>query len=178
MSELFSRPIRVEAIPLDGLEERIEADEAERAALAAFNGLPAIGELTATFVLKHGGRGAIIVRGELSAEITQTCVVTLEPFDSSISETIDLRFAPRTDEPARRSKSSDEVATLTSDNEDAPDPLVDGKIDLGVIVSEFLTLGLDPYPRKPGVAFEAPKKGDEISSNSPFSALKASKKDS
>ena len=35
--------------------------------------------------------------------------------------------------------------------EDAPDPIVDGKIDLGALAAEFMILGLDPYPRKPGV---------------------------
>ena len=29
----------------------------------------------------------------------------------------------------------------------------DGRIDLGAIVGEHLALGLDPYPRSPGVAF-------------------------
>src|SRR5579883_2335527 len=81
----FSRPVRVEAIPRDGLETRIEADAGERAALAAFNGLPAVAALGAAFSLKHGGGGTILVRGELSAEVTQTCVVTLEPFEASIS---------------------------------------------------------------------------------------------
>ena len=28
------------------------------------------------------------------------------------------------------------------------------QIDLGALAAEFLALGLDPYPRKPGVAFD------------------------
>ena len=44
------------------------------------------------------------------------------------------------------------------DGEDAPDPIVDGKIDLGALAAEFLALGLDPYPRKPGVAFAPPRR--------------------
>jgi hypothetical protein len=35
-----------------------------------------------------------------------------------------------------------------------PDEIVNGKIDLGAVVAEFLALGLDPYPRKPGVDFD------------------------
>ena len=34
-----------------------------------------------------------------------------------------------------------------------PDEIVNGQIDLGAITAEFLVLGLDPYPRKPGVDF-------------------------
>jgi hypothetical protein len=172
----FSRPIRVEAIPREGLETRIEADEAERAALAAFNGLPAVGRLVAVFSLKHGAGRTVLVCGELSAEITQVCVVTLEPFAATISEPIDLRFVPPTDEPPARRRAPDEAVTLAIGEEDRPDPIIDGKIDLGAIASEFLTLSLDPYPRKPDVAFEAPSQGDEEKAASPFSALAASKK--
>ena len=172
----FSRPLKIEAIPREGLETRIEADEAERAALAAFNGLPAIGKLTAVFVLKHSGRGAVVVHGQLSADVTQTCVVTLEPFDAEIHETIDLRFAPPAEEPPGRGEGEPSERMRIGD-EGEPDPIVDGKIDLGAIAAEFLTLSLDPYPRKPGVAFEGPADGDGSPAASPFNALASAKKD-
>ena len=59
--------------------------------------------------------------------------------------------------------------------DDPPEPLVGGKVDLGAIATEFLILGLDPYPRKPGTVFACPSAGDDISH--PFSALAALKKD-
>ena len=59
----FLRPVRVESVPEGGVEHRIEASEAERQALAKLNGLPAIGRLTAKFVLSRAGRGIIRVRG-------------------------------------------------------------------------------------------------------------------
>ena len=58
-----------------------------------------------------------------------------------------------------------------------PDPdhtsrsILDGRIDLGVLAAEFLALGLDPYPRKPGADFAAPAEAD-ISTDSPFAALR------
>jgi hypothetical protein len=172
---LFSRPIRVEASPREGLETRIEADANERAALAAFNGLPAIAALAATFSLEHGGGGIVTVRGALEASVTQTCVVTLEPFEASIAAPIDLRFAPL-DETARRGAPSGEAEEIEIGEEDEPDPIVDGAIDLGAVASEFLTLNLDPYPRKPGAVFEPPVAGDAADA-SPFSALAERKKD-
>lgn len=178
MTPPFSRPIRVEAIPRDGLETRIEADAGERAALAAFNGLPAVAALGAAFSLKPGGGGTILVRGELSAEVTQTCVVTLEPFEASISALIDLRFAPAGDASSRPGTTASEAeTTLVVGEEDEPDPIVDGVIDLGAVASEFLTLSLDPYPRKPGAAFESPASGGDDASASPFSVLAERKKD-
>jgi hypothetical protein len=172
-AESFSRPVKVEAIPRDGLETSIEASEAERAALADFNGLPGVDKLVATFRLKHGAGGTVVVRGEVRADVTQNCVVTLEPFAASFVEPVDVRFAPPREEPSPGASRS-EGESLKLDVEDEPDPILDGKIDLGVLASEFLTLGLDPYPRKPGVAFES-LAGDE-ESDSPFSAL-APKKD-
>jgi hypothetical protein len=164
----FSRPIKVEAIPRDGLETSIEADEAERAALAKFNGLPGVGKLAASFALKLGAGGSVRVRGEIHADVTQICVVSLESFEASLVEPVDVRFAPAREE-GSHGASRGESDALKFEREDEPDPIIDGKIDLGVLASEFLTLGLDPYPRKPGVAFEPPAEDDQ--SGSPFSAL-------
>ena len=152
----FSRVVRVEPLPRDGIEMDIEADAAEREKLAALNGLPAIAHFSASFRIKKWMRG-VEVEGELSARVTQTCVVSLEPFEIDIEEPIDVRFLPG--------------APADSIEEDAPDPLVDGRIDLGAIASEFLTLSLDPYPRKPGVAFEPPSEAD--APDSAFARLRA-----
>jgi hypothetical protein len=47
--------------------------------------------------------------------------------------------------------------------------LIDGTVDLGGLAVEFLLLGIDPYPRKPGVVFEATSIGE--ASSHPFAAL-------
>lgn len=166
----FSRPVRVEALPRDGLTQTIEADAAERAALALLNGLPAIGKLVATFTLRKAGRDAVRVSGRLRAEITQTCVVSLEPFDAVVDEAIDVRFAPpKETDAARRRDREDDADTVSLDAEDPPDPIVDGRIDLGALAAEFMALGLDPYPRKPDVEFAPPAPAS--SADSPFDAL-------
>jgi hypothetical protein len=50
-----------------------------------------------------------------------------------------------------------------------PEPLVGGVVDLGAIATEFLVLGLDPYPRKPGAIFEPPQEREP--DENPFAAL-------
>ena len=40
--------------------------------------------------------------------------------------------------------------------DDPPEVLHDGAVDLGAVATEFLLLGIDPYPRKPGAVFDAP----------------------
>jgi uncharacterized metal-binding protein YceD (DUF177 family) len=166
----FSRPVRVETLPKDGLGQTIEANADERAALAALNGLPAIAKLAGRFKLRRSGRGGVRVTGEVHAEITQTCVVSLEPFDVVVDEEVDTRFAsPREAEAARRKVEEGEADMVQFDGEDPPDPILDGKIDLGNLAAEFMALALDPYPRKPGAAFESPAQPAE--QDSPFDAL-------
>ncbi|MEI8155053.1 MAG: DUF177 domain-containing protein, partial [Hyphomicrobiales bacterium] len=57
---------------------------------------------------------------------------------------------------------------------DPPEVMHDGVVDIGGVATEFLLLGIDPYPRKPGSVFDAPPAGDPISH--PFAALAALKK--
>jgi hypothetical protein len=155
----FVRLVRVESVPEGGVEHIVEANEAERRALAEANGLVAIGRLTAKFALSRAGRGIIRVRGEVHAEATQTCVVSLEPFDVVLDEPVDVRFAaPVGESLSRRSPpiTAAEASAFAIGDEDQPDPIIDGKIDLGALAAEFMVLGLDPYPRKPGVAFSLP----------------------
>ena len=64
--------------------------------------------------------------------------------------------------------------TTEAGDEEPPEPLIEGKVDLGAIATEFLLLGIDPYPRKAGAEFAAVKTADD--SARPFAALEALKK--
>jgi len=169
MPEPLSRSIRVDALPKEGQAFSIEADAAERAALAALNGAPEIASFVATFEVKPQRRGEVRVRGAVHAELTQICVVSLDPFPAVVDEAIDVRFAPAPEAGAPRRPAGEEEAFSIAD-EDEPDPIVDGKIDLGALAAEFFTLGLDPYPRKPGVVFAPTEFASPT--HSPFAGLK------
>ena len=165
----FSRLFRVDALPKEGQRARIEANAAEREALAAFFNLPSIEALVASLTLVRTGGGGVQVTGAVHGELTQICVVSLEPFSATVDEEIDVRFAPRKEGRANRTTAEPETFSMTDEGE--PDPIVDGKIDLGALAAEFFALGLDPYPRKPGVSFESPE--EPAATVSPFSALAA-----
>ncbi|HEY4925657.1 MAG TPA: DUF177 domain-containing protein [Roseiarcus sp.] len=164
----FLRPVRVESVPEGGVEHTIEANEVERRTLAKLYALPAIGRLTAKFNLSRAGRGIVRVRGDVKAEVTQTCVASLEPFDVGLEEPVDVRFAPVVAESSSRRGppvASAEAGVFAVGDEDEPDPIVDGRIDLGALATEFMILGLDPYPRKPGAEFgPSPTEKEEIDS--------------
>ena len=166
----WSVPVAVDDIPETGLNVEIDAPDTVRAELAALAGLRELARLSAVFDLARRG-ASVRVAGNVTARVGQTCVVTLEPVESDIDELVDLRFAPQAAAPA--SAKSETVAAHTSD-EEPPEPLLDGKLDLGAIATEFLLLGIDPYPRKPGAEF-APVKADDAGAK-PFAALEALKK--
>jgi uncharacterized metal-binding protein YceD (DUF177 family) len=165
---LFSRVVRIDSLPREGQVVTIEASPAEREALASFYKLPTIAVLTATLRIDPWGRGGARVTGAVHGELTQVCVVSLEPFPETVDEDVDVRFAPETGAD-RRSMAAEETQTFSLADEDEPDPVVDGKINLGALISEFFALGLDPYPRKPGAVFEEDAKSEPT--DSPFSAL-------
>jgi len=156
----LSRPVSVVQLPPEGLEYSVEATGEERAAIAKDFKLPAIHSLTGRYKLTGTPKHVRVV-GQVEASITQICVVTLDPFDSTITETVDLEFAeprPTTDQP------QDEQGEY-----DPPDEILNGQVDLGALTAEFLALGLDPYPRKPGADFQHDA-GDQ-GADSPFAAL-------
>ncbi len=167
MQEPFSRPFEVNALPKDGETVTIEANAKEREALAAFLKLPSIEALTAMLVVRPTAAGGARATGSVRGEVTQTCVVTLEPFPAKVEEEIDVSFAP--DAPRRPLEE-----TVSIGEDDGPDPIVDGRIDLGALAAEFLALGLDPYPRKPGVEFQQPLEPE--AGATPFAVLKGDRK--
>jgi uncharacterized metal-binding protein YceD (DUF177 family) len=173
--KLFSRLVRVDALPREGQVITIEATPAEREELASFYKLPAIEALTATLRLDPWGRGGARVTGAVHGELTQICVVSLEPFPATVDEDVDVRFAPRT-AANPRSTAVQDTETFSLADEDEPDPVIDGKIDLGALTAEFFALGLDPYPRKPGAILDEERTNSEPT-DSPFAALAQRDKD-
>jgi hypothetical protein len=134
-------------------------------------GLRSLARFEAGFDVTRRGREGLRVVGRISATVEQTCVVTLEPLENLVEEEIDLTFVPS---PLPVSPAQDNGAPVTV-ADDAPEPLIDGKVDLGALATEFLLLGIDPYPRKPGATFNTPAVAGEAGDR-PFAALAALKK--
>jgi Large ribosomal RNA subunit accumulation protein YceD len=168
--KIWSVPVAIHEVPEIGRQFALVADERTRAAIAERAGLRSLPRLEATFDVVPRGRDGLHVTGRVWATVGQTCVVTLEPMDSEVDEEVDLVFAPA----QAPSIIEEDGAQVEITPVDAPEPLIGGAVDLGAIATEFLILGLDPYPRKAGVVFEPP--AVEEGSDGPFAALKALKK--
>lgn len=167
----LSRPIAVDDIPSDGLTLTVRASEAERAALARLNGLVALASLEAPLRLRHEPGGGVGVTGTVEAAVTQTCVVSLEPFEARVQEPVDVHFLSPAGLESFRAARQRALAQDDPEEVDEPDLVEDGRIDVGALVAEHLTLGLDPYPRKPGATLPITVPEDD-ESTSPFAVLR------
>ena len=178
----FSRLFVADSVREGGDYVTIEADASERDALATALGLAAIASLKGEFSLAKRGRYALRVTGEVTASVTQTCVVSLEPFEVKLREPVDSSFAPEPDarEAEKKLAAAAKIAgaegLVLSETPDPPDPIVNGLVDLGALAAEFLALGLDPYPRKSGAEFAEPAPEAAVTDRGPFAALAALRK--
>lgn len=172
----FSRMVRLR--PLPGGELALEANEAERAALARRFGLPAIDALSAHVELEQDGK-AIRATGTLAASITQLCAISGEDFATQISEPLALRFVEEGRIDPALAEGEDIEIELDAEDLDEIEYSGDA-FDLGEAIAQSLGLAIDPYAEGPNA--DAARKSAGISSDDAPSgplaeALKALKKD-
>ncbi len=165
----------VDEIPDTGRHIEIEAPAATCAqVLELVAGLAAVRELlrlSAVFDLTRRG-AKVHITGHVNARVAQTCVVTLEPIENAVEEAVDVVFAPAPAEAPQAGLEFD--GNALKDGVDPPEPLLGGTVDIGALATEFLVIGVDPYPRKLGAEFAPFKLGDDGPRH--FAALAALKK--
>ena len=172
----LSRLLSIEGIVPDKTrEETVTATPAECTALAARLDLRELESLSATLAIRRVSGGSILrVTGKLTAEVVQTCVVSLQP----VPATIDARFETFFSQDAETDSQGKELS-FTAEDEDAPEMVVNGMIDLGELVTQYLSLNLEPYPRAPGVSLAAQLAAIGLSQEkpNPFAVLESLKDD-
>lgn len=160
--------VRRRDVPPGGV--RVEKRDLAPDVLAAFAraaGVDALSDFSLVVrVLPHAADG-VKVEGRVTARVTQACVVTLEPVEQVIDEEVTVRFRPEGSLPAAVLV-QDEDGPAIDASADGDDPMEDDRIDLAAIAAEFLTLGVDPYPRTPGAVFDGTDGSPE---DHPFAAL-------
>jgi hypothetical protein len=154
----------VAQIPEHGLQLEFAADAATSAQLAAVGGLRTLTDTVAKVALVPERGGKVRVSGRVRAVVGQTCVVTLEPVQNVVDEAFSVLFLP--EEEGAVSASAEEA------DDDPPEVILGGVIDVGSLATDYLFLGVDPYPRKAGVAFD-PVEAALAPEDHPFAALKA-----
>lgn len=172
----FGRQVTVHALPAGGLEVEFSAESDELTAIALRIGIPAVERLKITATLRGLEGGKVVeVTAVLDAVLTQECVATLEPIERAYNEPLRVLFM----EPmrARQEMPSSDQEALVDAEEDDIEVLVEDAVDVGEIAVQYLSLALDPYPRKdaiPDVAWRSEgaegEVEDEVREN-PFSVL-------
>ena len=155
----YSEPVRLHQVGA-GVTRRLEPDAAARGRIAKALDLASLDSLVAEMTLAPAP-GGWRLSGRVKASLAQTCGITLEPLPVEIDAPFSIPLAEASD------AESDEIV-ITLDDE-SPDPVEGGQVDLGQYAVEQLALQLDPFPRKPGAEFVQPPEPTEIS---PFAVLK------
>jgi uncharacterized metal-binding protein YceD (DUF177 family) len=160
----FCRPIEIDRIPRTGSHEHFAADELECKWIAEILKVPAVQSLKVKFHATPWRGGGLKVTGNVTIELTQTSVISLEDFNSTVTYDTERYFAKN----------------LPEDDPEADIDVLSGRtIDLAAIAIETIGLELDPYPRKPGEVFAASEEPEDavVVKISPFAKLSNLKND-
>ena len=165
----FSRRVQLSELEGRTVRYEVEARPDERAALATRFGLQSVDALAAALEVRPAdAAGRIAVLGSFSAEVVQTCIVTLDPVPARVEDQFTVYYARETSLPPARE------VDVAIDAEDPPEPVIGDAIDLGEAVVQHFAMALDPYPRCPDASIEAleadPGDPDEAPAN-PFAVL-------
>ncbi len=143
---------------------RIVTTAAERAALAVRYSLLSLDNLEVQLTLRSEVSGEFVVEGHLQAELTQQCVVTLEPVIETVAAPIEQRYT-------LQSVVLETDLEIGPNDMEPPEPVIGDSIDLGELVAQHLSLSINPYPRTPDAENQADQYRSNAPDEGPFAAL-------
>ncbi|RJT37359.1 DUF177 domain-containing protein [Mesorhizobium waimense] len=141
-------------LPQKGLPVVIDADERQRAALATEHELLSVERYRAELLVAPWKRNGVKVSGRVEADLTQACIVTLDPVAAHIDEPVEALFLPEQSKLGRQGFEGGGEIVLDADGPDSPETFSGDTIDVGALAEQFFGLAIDPYPRKAGASVE------------------------
>ncbi len=169
----FARVMTVQEAQRQRSPLAYSASEAERVAIARHFGWTTLTRLDATLTFTGAGTD-IGIEGRLQAQLTQPCVVTMQPVRERVETGFALRLVPADridgdDEDEERELDADALDTIGYRH---------GQFDLGAIIAETLALSVNPWPRLDNAdAWLAQHDGRSPNDLGPFAALAALRRD-
>jgi hypothetical protein len=161
----WSLPVTLAEVDRGGVRLSPSPDADTRARIAEMIGVDALDAYQADVRIEPWLDGAEL-KASFTAEVVQTCGISLDPFASTLQGEFSVRVLPAGSRHAPGPESR-EVA-VDPEAEDPPDVLEGDVIDVGAYLVEYLALEVDPFPRKPDAVYEPPETQDRLS---PFAAL-------
>jgi hypothetical protein len=168
----LSHPYNLARLGNAGEEVRFAADAAQRSAIAGWSGVLSLEKFEVLVQIAKLGATRFGLDFTLDVDVVQACVVTLEPVPAPIAHRFhrELQFTG----PVRHKPVSDDSGpelVLDMAKDEGPEEIQSLHYDLAGPALEEYVLSLEPYPRRPGVAF-APESGASDRPESPFAVLK------
>lgn len=184
MTPEWSYLFQVEDLQEKPLDLEIKPDAGQCRDLLTRLQLESIDNAVASMTLSWLG-SRLHVRGVVKADVTQKCVVTLDPVEDHVEEPFEAWFVntegavsfSRAKRDRHSNKGRHEMPIM--DEVEDPEPIIEGVVDLGELATQYLSLGLNVYPHVEGAQFENPtakeaEADDEAEAlrKNPFLALK------
>ncbi len=170
MQKEFSYPLQIDELGQGEQTYKLRADKAQLETLAEILQVPAVNSFDAEISLKfQKKRGMLDVYGQVRANLRLISVISLEPFDKDYDAEFKLTYDTNA--------TYEDIYGEDDDIEnEVPDIVYDGKINLGDIAIEQIALLMEDHPRKDGEEFNPVIEDTEPVKNNPFAALAKLKK--
>jgi uncharacterized metal-binding protein YceD (DUF177 family) len=165
----FSRILDVNTVGNAVKEHKLIAKPEERKALVKRFNILALDFFEAIYTVEKIPNNSFKIVGQLKAKITQACVATADPVEEKIMEDFCLILRPENPKP--KAEQDLDLSSLSVESEEEIEIPPNGKIDMGEVFAQYLSLSLNPYPRKEDSAFSH-KEFEDSSKSNPFDILK------
>ena len=169
MQNFFSYQIKVDNLPNTEQHYRLKADDEDCKRIQEILKIPAVKSFSADIRLRLDHKTNILkLWGQAKADLVLQSVISLEKFDKSYENDFELTYDTKA-----TLKSQREEEEEISFDDDTPDVVINGVIDLSDIAIEQIALIMDDYPRKAGEKFEFKSEfSEENEKKNPFDVLK------
>ncbi len=172
MQNLFSYPLKIEDLTAASRHYKLKADEKQLVYIAEVLKIAGAKSWEAEMTVQMRKKEhSLTVKGKVYAQLEQTSVISLENFiktyESEFEIIYDTTLTPK------------DLEEMEFDfDDDVPDVIINGQIDLAEIGLEQTALVLDDFPRQDGEVFEFKSEFDEETTKqaNPFAALAKLKK--
>lgn len=169
MQNFFSYRLQVDRLPQQEQHYRLRADKEDCVKIREILKVPAVKSFSSDINLKFNQKEhRIRLWGRVEAELELESVISLELFDKKYETDFELEYDT---EATLKSQRQEEEELSIEDN--IPDVVINGTIDLADISIEQIALIMEDYPRKEGERFEFRSEfKEEENRKNPFEVLK------
>lgn len=172
MQKKFSYPVKIDELNQNHYKFVLEADADELKDIAEVLQVEAVNFFRGDVSLKLSKKDNMLrVWGNVAADIVVKSVISLEDFEQNIATPFELFY----DTKATYEDIRDMEPSI---NDEVPDIVENGEINLADICIEQVALQLDDYPRAKGEVFDFAKyaKAEPLERDNPFAVLQKLKK--